>query len=258
MAKIKLNHQVALDKKHTRMTKPSLQVILTPAIAHLYDMKGSCVVVVDILRATTSMCFALHNGAKSIIPVQEVEEAEVYRLKGFAVAAERNGIQLEGFAFGNSPFSFTPAHVKGKEIVFTTTNGTKCIQKAKDERAEKILLGSFLNLDALIEELSNAQWPLFIFCAGWKEKFNLEDTLFAGALVASLRDYYTIEDDSSEAAEDIYKIAKDNLEQYVQKASHSKRFDRLGIVGDAPFCVKLNLTRVIPELVGDRLIVKKT
>ena len=235
--------------------KPQLQVILTPALAHLYNMKDSCVVVVDVLRATTSMCYALHNGAKCIIPVQEIEEAELYRQKGFSVAAERNGVQLEGYAFGNSPFSFSRESVEGKEIVFTTTNGTRCIQMAKDAGAKEILIGSFLNLDALTKKLRASDLSVFIFCAGWKDKFNLEDTLFAGALIENLREHFSIEDDSAEAASDLFNIAKNNLEEYVQKASHSKRFDRLGILGDAPFCVKLNITSVIPQLIGDKLTV---
>ena len=98
------------------MTK-KIQIILTPALSHLYELHGANVVVIDILRATTSMCEAFKNGAASLIPVANINEAKSYKSKGFAVAAERNGIQVDGFDFGNSPFSFTPEMVKGKTMV---------------------------------------------------------------------------------------------------------------------------------------------
>lgn len=159
-----------------------LQVILTPALSHLYEMKQADVVIIDILRATTSMCVAMANGAKSIIPVADIHEAREYKRNGYLVAAERNGEKVEGFDFGNSPHSFSAEAVQDKTIIFTTTNGTRCIDIASESGAEQIIIGSFLNLNSVADMLKSSDRDLFLFCAGWKDKFNLEDTLFAGAL----------------------------------------------------------------------------
>lgn len=237
------------------MTK-KIQVILTPALSHLYELQGANVVVIDILRATTSMCEAFKNGAAALIPVANINEAKTYKSKGFAVAAERNGIQVDGFDFGNSPFSFTSDMVKDKTIVFTTTNGTRCIDIAQEAGSGNVYIGAFLNLDALVSLLKKADKDLYLFCAGWKDKFNLEDTLFAGALVAALKNDYAIDDDACEMALDLFDKAKDNLVEYVKKASHSKRFDKLGITGDASFCMQMNTTDMVPYLKGIKLVVK--
>lgn len=234
------------------MTK-KLQIILTPALSHLYDMKDADVVVIDILRATTSMCVAMSNGASSIIPVADIQEAREYKRKGFLVAAERNGVKVEGFDFGNSPYSFTKEAIQGQTIVFTTTNGTRCIDIAIESGAERIIIGSFLNLKAVTDLLKSSNRDLYLFCAGWKDKFNLEDTLFAGALAHELKEEYSYDDDAVEMALDLFEKASPNPEDYIRKASHIKRFDRLGIEQDGPFCMQLNVLSDVPVLKGTHL-----
>src|SRR3954467_2879361 len=107
------------------MTK-SLDVCLTPALIPLYNVPDYIVVVIDIFRATSSICYGIENGAVAIIPVSQVEECAAYREKGlgYLLAAERDGKVVEGFDFGNSPFSYTPEKASGKTVVLTTTNGT--------------------------------------------------------------------------------------------------------------------------------------
>jgi len=159
---------------------------MTPKLFGLYADKKSIVVVVDVLRATSSMCIAFEKGVEKLIPVSTVEEALEYRNGGrdYILVAERNGKAVKSFDFGNSPQVYLDMDVKGRTVVMTTTNGTKSINIAKKDH--DVVVGSFLNLDAIAKWLIKQDRDVIIFCAGWKDKFNLEDTLFAGALVEQL------------------------------------------------------------------------
>lgn len=234
------------------MQKRNIEVCLTPALLHLHDFTESIVVVIDIFRATSSICYGIENGAEAIIPVATIEACESYRHSEFLLAAERNGEVVNGFDFGNSPFSYTRDKVGGKTIVLTTTNGTHAINMSRG--ANKIVIGSFLNLAALCSWLRTQPNDILLLCSGWKDKVNLEDTLFAGAVVHYLSsENYTL-DDSGIAAEDIYILAKDDLNTYLKKTSHSERLKKLGIEEDIAFCLKVNMTSSIPVLDGERLV----
>src|ERR1035437_1519640 len=150
--------------------KPKIDACFSPYLYPVYKDDDSIVVIIDVLRATSAICVAFENGAKKIIPVATVEEARKYKQKGFLVGAERDGLPLEGFDFGNSPFNYMGDHVKGKTIVLTTTNGTQAIEAAK--HAHKVVIGSFLNIDALCSWLVSANKNILLLCSGWKNKFN--------------------------------------------------------------------------------------
>ena len=229
-----------------------IEVCLTPALINLYTIEDSIVVVIDILRATSSIVYGIDNGARAIIPVAQVEDCLNYADKGFLLAAERNGEVVEGYDFGNSPFSYTADKVAGKTVVLTTTNGTKALHLAK--KAHQVVIGSFLNLQSLCEWIKLQDRNVLLLCAGWKDQFNLEDTLFAGAVVQQLRSSFELYDDASVAAEDLYTAAKDNLRAYVGKSSHSHRMVALNIEEDVKFCLQLNICEAIPVLVGDSLV----
>jgi 2-phosphosulfolactate phosphatase len=233
--------------------KKSIEVCLTPALLNLYDTKESVVVVIDILRATSSMVYGIDNGANAIIPVAQVEDCLNYADKGFLLAAERNGEVVEGYDFGNSPFSYSREKVKGRTVVLTTTNGTKALHMANAQAAQ-VVIGSFLNLKALCNWLRVQKRDVLLLCAGWKDKFNLEDTLFAGAVVNELRKDFTHFDDSCVAAEDIYLLAKDDLRNYLHKSSHSHRLAELNIEEDVKFCLQLDICEAIPVLIGEELV----
>ncbi|WP_214072867.1 2-phosphosulfolactate phosphatase [Mucilaginibacter sp. dw_454] len=235
-------------------TKPRLEVCLTPALIPLYDVKNYVVVVIDIFRATTSICYGIENGAEAIIPVSQVEECSAYREKGFdyLLAAERNGEVVTGFDFGNSPFSYTKEKVAGKTIVLTTTNGTHALHLSR--AAKKIVIGAFINLTSICNWLKQQNENILLVCSGWKNNFNLEDTLFAGAVVEQLKDAGFVVDDPAIAANDLYQLAKDDLDQYLKKTSHSERLKKLGIEADIEFCLKVDLTTAIPVLDGERLV----
>ncbi len=231
----------------------TIEVCLTPALLNLYDIEKSIVVVIDILRATSSITYGIDNGATAIIPVSNVEACLNYSDKGYLLAAERNGEVVEGYDFGNSPFSYTKEKVAGQTIVLTTTNGTKAMHMAQ-ERAHQVVVGSFLNLTALCNWLKEQDKDVLLLCAGWKDKFNLEDTLFAGAVVNALRQDFVHFDDSCVAAEDMYLLAQSDLRNYLHKSSHSHRLEQLNIEEDVQFCLKLDLCTTIPVLKGHELV----
>lgn len=225
---------------------PTIETIISPAIFHLYEeeIHHKNVVVIDILRATTTMCTAFKNGATEILPVAKPEDAAALQKMGWIAAAERHGETVPGFDLGNSPQDFTKESVYGKKIAITTTNGTRALQMC--EAAKAVFVGSFLNLSQLTNELQHRGDDLLLFCAGWKDKFNLEDTLFAGAVATELSAEFDIFDDATLAAIDLYNSAKNDLNKYLQKASHVKRFKSLHIESDLDVCLKIDSAPVLP------------
>jgi 2-phosphosulfolactate phosphatase len=159
---------------------------------------------------------------------------------------------VAGFDFGNSPFSYTKEKVAGKTIVLTTTNGTHALHLSR--KAKKIVIGAFINLTAISNWLKQQNENILLVCSGWKNNFNLEDTLFAGAVVEQLKGSGFVVDDPAIAANDLYQIAKDDLDKYLKKTSHSERLKALGIEADIAFCLNVDLTTAIPVLDGDRLV----
>lgn len=223
--------------------KPIAEVILSPALVPYYDLEGKVVVVIDILRATTTMCYAFMNGAERIIPIESIGEAKKYLDGDYVVAAERDGLVAEGFTLGNSPESFTPEIVNGKTIVLTTTNGTYMLNQCL--AADKIVTGAFTNISALCNWLIGWNQPVILACAGWKNKFNLEDTVFAGAVLHTIKDHFDLESDSCVAALNLFLTASQNLEGYMRHSNHAQRFERLGI-DDLPICLKTDVTDIVP------------
>lgn len=219
---------------------------MSPALFHLYEdgIENKIVVVIDILRATTTMCVAFENGAESIVACATPEEASNFRNKGYLAAAERHGETVEGFELGNSPQEYTREKIAGRKIAFTTTNGTRALQMSS--AAKQILVGSFLNISALAKQISKSDSDVVLFCAGWKDKFNLEDTLFAGALAEKLSGGLEITGDASQAALDLYRLACGDLQGYLQKASHVQRFKSLHTESDLDICLQMDATKKIP------------
>ncbi|MBK7887003.1 MAG: 2-phosphosulfolactate phosphatase [Bacteroidetes bacterium] len=235
----------------------TLEVCFSPALIQLHDVTSSIVVVIDVLRATSSMCVAFANGVRSVVPVATVEESESYRAKGFLVGAERNGEMIDGFDLGNSPFSYMDPRVKGKDIALSTTNGTQAITAAKD--AYMLVAGSFLNLDVLCDWLLTQDKNVLLLCSGWKNSFNLEDTLFAGAVAEKLLPHFELNRmrDAVLASVHLYGLAKNDLNTFLEQSSHRKRLEKLHISKDIEYCLTLNQAPVIPVLV-DGVLVKLT
>src|SRR5678809_1713648 len=165
-------------------TRPSLHTSLSPALVHLYDVNNSIVVIIDVLRATSTIATALYNGAKCIIPVDSVSRCiELGRQIEGITAGERDGKVAEGLVHGNSPFEYPREFIEGKTLVLTTTNGTRLLQMALDKGAKEIITGSFPNLSAVCDHLAEKKQNVILGCAAWKDRVNMEDMLFAGCLL---------------------------------------------------------------------------
>jgi len=232
----------------------NIEVCYTPQAYNLFHKDNSIVVVIDIFRATSAIVTAFYNGVSKMIPVATVEEAREYQKNGFMAAAERDGEVIEGFELGNSPFGYMNSKVKGKTIAISTTNGTQAIEASR--KASKILVGSFLNLDVLCEYLASQKKDVILVCAGWKNKFNLEDTIFAGAVVNKLttESGFEITCDSAIASNHLYIIAKDDLFEFLSNSSHRNRLAKLDLERDIKYCLTPNQCPVIPVMGGKYLV----
>lgn len=235
---------------------PKIEVCLTPDLLHLFELKGKNVVVVDILRATSCMVTGFAHGIEAVIPVAKVEECKKLQEAGHMAAAERDGLKLEGFDLDNSPFSYMSPGLAGKCIAVTTTNGTQAI--AKSTEADEIIIGAFLNISAVANYLEEQQKDTVILCAGWKGNYNLEDTLFAGALTDILKDSFTVDQDAALGALSMYTHKKGELLPFVMSASHVKRLARLNITKDIEFCVSKDVYNALPVYKEGKLINLKT
>jgi 2-phosphosulfolactate phosphatase len=228
--------------------KPSLFTALSPALLNLYDVSSSIVVIIDVLRATSTIATALYNGAKEIIPVDSV--AECIRLgkeiEGIT-AGERDGLVAEGLSHGNSPFEYPTEFIGGKTLVLTTTNGTKLLHMALDKGAKEVVTGSFPNISAVCDYLVAMNMPVILGCAAWKDRINIEDTLFAGAVISRIKDHFHINCDSSQLAETMYQDAKEDLFEFMKNknASHYHRLSRLGLEKDIRYCLTDDVANVL-------------
>ena len=235
--------------------KLTIDACFSPYLYPVYRDDKSIVVIIDILRATSAICTALNNGAKAIIPVATVAEAMEYKTKGFLTGAERDAVKLDGFDFGNSPFHYMTESIRGKEIVLTTTNGTQAIDVAKD--AYMVVVGAFLNIDALCNMLVAQNRSILLLCSGWKNKFNLEDALFAGAVtekITLLNDQYEL-GDGCLALKYLYQTAEKDPYKFLNHSSHKERLARLNLKEDIRYCLRPNQTKVIPILKEGKLVV---
>lgn len=224
----------------------SVEVCFTPASFDCFRNPKAVVVVVDVLRATSAICTAFMNGVNKIIPVGTVEEAHAYKQKGYLVAAERDGIVLDFADFGNSPYNFTPERVKGKTIVYSTTNGTHAIQLASS--CYKAVVGSFTNISAVSNWLVRQNLDVIVLCAGWKNRFSLEDTILAGAIVKKVlaHDGFITKCDSALAAMDLWSVAEPDLHTYIDKAAQRSRLRKNGLDDVIEYCHTPDLTDIVP------------
>lgn len=235
-------------------SRKHVEVCFTPGEYEYFKDEYEVVVVIDVLRATSAICSAFANGVRSLIPVRTIEEAKAYKRQGYLVGAERQGKIVDGFDFGNSPYSYMKEELRGQEVVLSTTNGTKAIAIAKD--APTVVIGALSNLDALCDWLIAQDKNVLCLCSGWQDKFNLEDTICAGAIMEQLVNTgkYTSDEDSSIAAKYLYLSAKDNYMGYLKSSSHRRRLKNLNLNEDIKYCLTPNQTDVIPILKDGKLV----
>jgi 2-phosphosulfolactate phosphatase len=239
--------------------KPTLFTSLSPALLHLYDVSNSIVVIIDVLRATSTIATALYNGAKAVIPVDSVSRCiELGKQIDGITAGERDGKVAEGLKHGNSPFEYNREFIGGKTLVFTTTNGTRLLHMALDNGAKEIITGSFNNLSAVCDHLVSMKQNVVLGCAAWKDKVNMEDLLCAGAVVSAIENYFTVPCDSSRMAEVLFEKAKKDLFGFMKKnnASHYHRLMGFGLEKDIRYCLTNDRANVLPQYEDGKLVVK--
>jgi 2-phosphosulfolactate phosphatase len=233
----------------------SVHVHLSPLLVPPARLHGCVAVVIDVLRATTTIVHALAAGCGSVVPVAEVEEAR--RLAAgasgeYLLAGERDGLPLPGFDCGNSPGEFTPARCGNKVLVLTTTNGTRALLHAA--LAERVLVGAFVNFSAVCEQLINEPRPIHIVCAGESGSVALEDTLLAGAFAGSLGDKgLSPGNDGARLALDCFAQHGRNLEQALISGSGGSRLRALGYDEDIRAAARVDTFALVPELRRDPL-----
>lgn len=237
-------------------SQPFLTTVLTPRLLDLYDVRNSIVVIIDVFRATSTIATALYNGAVKVIPVDSVEQciATGRTLNNTITAGERDGKIIPGLQYGNSPAEYSRDFINGKTLVLTTTNGTKLLHMALAKGASEVITGSFPNLSAVCDYLLQSNKNVVLGCSGWKDRFNLEDTLFAGAVTHRLQEHFTIHCDSSLMAENMYDLHKNHLYQFIQKTTHWHRLANYGLEKDLEFCVTRDVANVLPVYKDNALI----
>ena len=229
--------------KHEKQKNPTLNTCLSPSLLHLYDVSSSIVVIIDILRATSTIATALFNGAKSIIPVDSVADCiKLGKQMDVITAGERDGKIADGLKYGNTPLQYQPQFIKGKTLVLTTTNGTRLLHMALAENALSIITGSFCNLTAVCNYLMGQNKNVILACAAWKDRINIEDTLFAGAVISRIKGHFYQNCDASRIAETLYQQAEGDLFGFMrdQNASHYHRLMAYGLEEDIRFCLTID------------------
>lgn len=225
-----------------------IDVCLSPMLYPMYHEQDSVVVVVDVFRATTTMVAAFEQGVRSIRPVVTIEEAEAYKQAGWLVGAERNTVRCPFADFGNSPFDYTKEKVAGRDIVFTTTNGTRAITIART--AFRVVTGAFINLQAVADYCVEHDRDVVVLCSGWQDKVNVEDTLFGGALADVLlgTGRYDIGSDATRIARDMWTANRNDLAEYLTPTDHLARLRAHHLEDTVSYCLQLSITEQVPEL----------
>jgi 2-phosphosulfolactate phosphatase len=236
---------------------PTLDICFSPDLLPLYELEGKVVVIVDILRATSTIVTALGEGITHVFPVATLHEcAALGHQHTCLTAAERDGLPAHGFDLGNSPFSFLGEgrpHT-GRALAISTTNGTIALHRSL--AAEHVVIGAFLNLEAVAEFARRQQRDVLVVCAGWKGKFCLEDTVFGGALAARLQPRFDVtSSDATLAALHLYQQAQPDLPAYLLQSAHVRRLNSLEASHDFAFCTQIDTyAHILPIWQADRLV----
>jgi 2-phosphosulfolactate phosphatase len=241
----------------------ALHVHFLPALTTSETLSDGVVVVLDILRASTTITTALVNGANEVIPFQEVAEAEA-AAKGFPresviLGGERGGLPIPGFDCGNSPSEYAPERVVGKRVLFTTTNGTLAMMHCK--LASQVVIGSFVNLAAVVQLLAEKHngRAVHLLCAGTTRSVTREDTLCAGAIVAGLQELVgaeTMRNDQMTLALDAWHAVLRGLEQItptqlqheLRNTQGGRNLHRIGLDADIADAAAIDRYTLVPEL----------
>jgi 2-phosphosulfolactate phosphatase len=236
-----------------------LAVHLTPALARESDFASSVTVVIDVLRATTTICHALAAGAQAVHPVLEIDdahrEAQRHPAGVALLAGERGGKPIPGFQLGNSPAEFTDARCRGRIVVLTTTNGTRAILHARSSR--RVLIGAFVNFSAICEELIHETGAIHLLCSGTNGHATLEDTVFAGAVVERLCRQIDVDlDDGARIAWDVFEGHGNVLATALEISRGGQNLIEIGYAADLTLAARVDRFGIVPEVVSPDLAIQ--
>lgn len=227
-----------------------IDVIASVNEARSDDLLNRTVIVIDVLRATSTLIAALAHGASAVIPAETVNIAKGLRAPGDLLAGERYCKRIAGFDYGNSPLEFadSPDAIQGRRIIMTTTNGTLAVQKC--QRAANVLAACFLNAAGSAAIAAGLKRDISILCAGTKGSFALEDGLCAGLIVQELlaADEPPEINDFGRAMLAAYRSHADDLENALFRSSNGKKLCKLGFSEDISYCGRLNVHSIVPVL----------
>lgn len=216
------------------------------------ELRKKVVVVIDVLRASSTIITALKNGAKGIIPVEDMGEAsrisQSVDSDNLLLCGEKDGIKIEGYDLGNSPFEYSAEVVKNKTLIFNTTNGTKAIKKAVG--SAELYIGTFLNLSTIVHTLNQEQKDIVLVCAGWRGRMAIEDLLFAGNIIYSLGNGQLVEEarDGAKVAFGLYDKFQNNIAEVIHSSNHGVRLKDINGAEDIDYCAQSDICDILPVL----------
>ncbi len=229
----------------------NLETLFIPEEIKNIKLAGKLVIIIDVLRASSTIVTALANGCRGFIPIlspdKAKKKAQEFEKERVLLGGEREGKKIEGFDLGNSPREYKREAVKDKTIIFSTTNGVKTFEMVKG--AHRIIIGSFLNLQAVCDYCTNYTGDILIICAGKEGKFCLEDTACAGMMINSLRDVFLVacrEVDANLTAQLLYLKFGNNILEILRKSQHGRYLESIGSGEDLKFCSQLDLFHIVP------------
>jgi len=235
---------------------------LTPIEVHEEKLKDTISIVVDVLRACTTICAALAAGAKEVIPADSsagaIQLASILSKDTILLCGEREGRIVEGFDLGNSPLQYKPSLVKGKTLIFSSTNGTPAIVKTR--QSIKTYIAGFVNQDVVVNALKNETEPVHIICAGRNIEFAIEDALCAGLILSELHRRTDAElelNDGATAAVILADKFRDRIPKIVANSHHGRYLTEIGAKNDLPFCADLNRLPLLPVFNDGRITAKR-
>ena len=240
--------------------KLRLDICLTPKLISNYDLNETTIVIIDIIRASSSICTALHYGVEHIVTMASIEEVLNLKSEGYIIAGERNGDKLDGFDYGNSPIAFMDRKLEGKKLALTTTNGTHTIDQVLMASALstniEILIGAFVNYSKLRDYLYRGTKNVLLLCAGWIDNLSIEDTVFAGKVAFELMKSgkFRLTSDSAKHGIILYEDARSNYFNFVM--DNSVRFSQNAghLSHDIRYSLKEDVAPVLPVLSDGKFI----
>ena len=243
--------------------KLKLDICLSPKLLDNYELDNTTIVIIDIIRASTTICTALSYGVEHLIALDDIEATKKLKSEGYIIAGERNGEKLDGFDLGNSPISFMDRKMlEGSKLAMTTTNGTHTLQIAIETAGKfantEILVGAFVNYSKLRQYLSKISMNVLLVCSGWKGNPSIEDTIFAGKMAEDLMKYGRFDyiTDGPNHAIMVYNEAKSNLFDFIMDYSMRFKTKASQLSQDIRYCVKEDVTEVLPLLENGKIINK--